>query len=311
MTNIAGIQFQRAGRIYDYHYRNIALEVGDEVLVDGPKGEAIGRISILKFEHFDPDDKSASTLKKVLRKVSASSISEVLYPGDDQAKRVTQDIVARLKLDMNVTQCQLQGMTKQKVLIFFMSSERVDFRKLVKELAAQFKMRIELRQIGPRDQAKLVGGVGICGREFCCSSFLRQFIPVSIKMAKNQNLALNPNQVSGGCGRLLCCLSYENNIYTELKKTLPKVGGRVQHKYAQISAQVLSLDVLNQKVVVRDDEGAVETYPVADLTFQRTTRRQPRSSDPTKSSASRTVTWGEDLDVASLIQFQDQLETSS
>ena len=315
LTNIAGVQFQRAGRIYDYQYKNLALEVGDEVLVDSVKGEAVARISVLKFEFVDPSQQADIQLKKVLRKVSTHEITSPHYPGDSEAKRLTEDIVTQLNLNMEVTQCQLQGINKQKVLVYFVSTERVDFRNLVKQLATQFKMRIELRQIGPRDQAKLVGGIGICGREYCCSSFLREFIPVSIKMAKNQNLALNPNQVSGGCGRLLCCLSYEDSIYTQLRKNLPKVGSIVVHKFSALTATVLSLDVLNQKVTLRDSEGTIDSYPASELQFDTSarsgspgSRKNKKSSHKKDSSTQRNSGWGEDLDIAALIQFQDSLE---
>lgn len=326
ITNIASVQFQRAGRITDFYYKNMALEVGDEVLVDAQKGEAVGRVCLLKFEFLSPSQQQSTELKKILRPVS-SSLREDSHVTDDSAKQIAVDLVSDLGLKMEVIQCQFQGVNKKKLLIFFAASERVDFRDLVKQLAAEFRMRIELRQIGPRDQAKIVGGVGVCGREYCCSSFLRQFIPVSIKMAKNQNLALNPNQVSGGCGRLLCCLSYENDMYTELRRQLPKVGRTVTHKLSDRKGSVISVDVLNGKVVVRLEQDGdlspslrssssqIATYLVSDLDFDRRSqkrsqgkdmRQHKRSSDRSK----RTASWGEDLDVKALLEFQEQLASS-
>ena len=314
-TNIAGVQFQRAGKIYDYFYKNIALQVGDQVLVDSPKGEAVARVSLLKFEYIDRASEQASDLRRVLRIASSYDTDANHYsggypddyPDDKHAKSIADKTVRRLGLKMEITQCHVQGMGK-KILIFFTAPERVDFRGLVRELASEFKARIELRQIGPRDQAKLTGGIGICGREYCCSSFLREFVPVSIKMAKNQNLALIPNQVSGGCGRLLCCLSYENDVYAKLRAELPGVGRSITHKLSGEKAVVIGLDVLNQRVTVRLESGGVEHYPVAELLFTKGGARQKKRSKG-KGSAPADWQWGEDLDVVGLVEFNEQLQS--
>lgn len=310
-TNIAGVQFQRAGKIHDYFYKNIALQVGDQVLVDSPKGEAVARVSLLKFEVIDRASEQAADLRRVIRIASSYETDGSYYPDslpdDKHAKSIADKIIQRLGLKMEVTKCQVQGMGK-KVLIFFTAPERVDFRGLVRELASEFKARIELRQIGPRDQAKLTGGIGICGREYCCSSFLREFIPVSIKMAKNQNLALIPNQVSGGCGRLLCCLSYENDVYAKLRAELPGVGKPITHKISGEKAVVIGLDVLNQRVTVRPESGGIEHYPVAEITFTRGGARQKKRSKG-KGGTPADWQWGEDLDVEGLVEFNEQLQS--
>ena len=174
----------------------------------------------------------------------------------------------------------------------FSAPGRVDFRDLVKDLATGLKARVELKQVGARDEAKLVGGIGICGREFCCSSFLREFVPVSIKMAKNQNLALNPSKVSGGCGRLLCCLTYENDLYTDLRSKLPPRNTRVRAVEEGVVGNVIKGDVLNQVVVIETDEGRQYTVPVAMLEeVERSTGRVEESE---------AESWGEDIDLDAL-----------
>lgn len=167
----------------------------------------------------------------------------------EAAAKVAKERADRLGLKMTVLQSEVQ-FGGNKVIIFFSATGRVDFRDLVKDLASSLKARVELKQVGARDEAKLVGGIGVCGREFCCSSFLRDFVPVSIKMAKNQNLALNPSKVSGGCGRLLCCLTYENDQYTELRKSFPPKNAQIRCLDDGVVGRVLKGDVLNQTVLI-------------------------------------------------------------
>ena len=177
--NVAGVQFGPTGKIYDFAYQNLALQVGDEVLVDSEKGNVVARVAILKFE--SSPSEGERRLKSIIRLASQRDYDTGSYPGDDQAKAIAQKHMKDLKLKMQTVACQLQ-LGSQKIVIYFTSPSRVDFRELVKLLAADFRARIELRQISSRDETKLVGGVGICGRAYCCSSLLREFVPVSIKM---------------------------------------------------------------------------------------------------------------------------------
>ena len=174
-----------------------------------------------------------------------------------------QEKIVELALDMRIINVEVQ-FGGNKVIVFFSAPGRVDFRELVKELASGLKTRVELKQVGARDEAKLTGGIGICGREFCCSSWLREFVPVSIKMAKNQNLALNPNKVSGGCGRLLCCLTYEDETYSELRqKLLPK--GTMVELDDGYTGKVLKGDILNQVLVVELSGGDQRTVAISSV----------------------------------------------
>lgn len=179
---------------------------------------------------------------------------------------LTKTKVKELNLKMRVLQVDIE-FSGSKIVVYFSAEARIDFRQLVKEIAAHLKTRIELKQVGSRDETKLLGGVGICGREYCCSSFLREFIPVSIRMAKNQNLALNPTKVSGGCGRLLCCLTYENDAYTDLRQSLPSLNSMVTWQETGDKVKVLKSDLLSQMVLVEDRSGDQHTVKVQNLEF--------------------------------------------
>jgi hypothetical protein len=183
-----------------------------------------------------------------------------------------------------------------KITVYFSAPGRVDFRDLVKDLASALRARVELKQVGARDEAKLVGGLGICGREYCCSSFLRDFVPVSIKMAKNQNLALNPNKVSGGCGRLLCCLTYENEAYVDLRSKLPALKSRVRSLEEGVTGSVIKTDILNQLVMIETADGRQLSLRVKDIEVLE--RSQVRTEDPDMAEAE---SWGDDLDLGSLM----------
>lgn len=247
-VNIVGVQFKRAGKIYDFSYKDLELHVGDKVLVETEWGESLGKVVVVGF--YTKEESQKRKLKPILRKVSKKETHKSFHLTTDEVASFTKRKIARLKLDMRVLKTEiLYG--GSRILIFFSSPGRVDFRNLVKDLAGGLKARVELKQVGPRDETKLLGGVGICGREYCCSSFLREFVPVSIKMAKNQNLALNPTKVSGGCGRLLCCLTYEDKSYKEMRLNLPAPGSEVKLKETEEKATVLKADLLNQSLQLR------------------------------------------------------------
>jgi hypothetical protein len=200
---------------------------------------------------------------------------------------------------MNVLTAEVQ-FGGSKITVFFTAPGRVDFRELVKDLASGLKSRVELKQVGARDETKLIGGTGICGREFCCSSFLREFVPVSIKMAKNQNLALNPNKVSGGCGRLLCCLTYEDETYSSLRKNIPPRGTRVFIPEIGGYGNVIKGDVLNQEVLLENERGQQETYSLDDV--EVVAKNAGSSRDKSKEES---IEWGDELDLAALEQFSE------
>jgi|688.fasta_scaffold388997_1 cell fate regulator YaaT (PSP1 superfamily) len=262
-VNIVGVQFKRAGKIYDFSYTDLELHVGDKVLVETEWGESLGKVVVVGF--YTKEESKQRNLKPILRKLSKREIDKSFHLTADEVTRFTKRKITRLKLDMRVLKTEiLYG--GSRVIIFFSSPGRVDFRDLVKDLASGLKARVELKQVGPRDETKLLGGVGICGREYCCSSFLREFVPVSIKMAKNQNLALNPTKVSGGCGRLLCCLTYEDKSYQEMRLLLPAPGSEVIIKETDEKANVLKTDLLNQSLqVCFKNSKEIRTYKLEEV----------------------------------------------
>ena len=260
--NVVGVQFRRAGRIYDFLTGALDLRVGDDVVVDTERGPSLAKVAKVDFalERLFRDKE----LKSVTRRATEKDLIEAGRLTTEHCVAYTKERVESLELKMTVLQSEVQ-FGGSKVIIYFSAPGRVDFRDLVKELASGLKARVELKQVGARDEAKLVGGMGICGREFCCSSFLREFVPVSIKMAKNQNLALNPTKVSGGCGRLLCCLTYENDQYKEMRRLLPSRGTAVRSIVDNISGTVVKGDVLNQVVVMEASDGRYLNIKVAEL----------------------------------------------
>lgn len=226
MTEIIGVKFKKDGRVYFFAPDNKIFHDGDRVVVETAKGIECGYVSgsNRKVE----DNQIVSPLKKVLRLANDADLKKVAENAEKAkaAFAFCEGEIAKLKLDMKLIDVEI-SFDSGKMLFYFTSDGRVDFRELVKILAANFKTRIELRQIGVRDEAKLLGGLGICGQPFCCNRFLDGFQPVSIKMAKEQGLSLNPSKISGTCGRLLCCLKYEQDSYEYLAKITPRVGSIV------------------------------------------------------------------------------------
>ena len=252
--NIVGIQFRKAGKIYDFSYHDMELKVGNHVVVNTEKGVSYGQVVRLQYVEKSSLGKGRK-LKSIVRKANSNEIDRKPKMSEEEISNFTKEKAKQLKLDMKVLKCEVQY-GGNKIIIFFSAPGRVDFRDLVKELAKGLKTRLELKQIGARDETKILGGIGVCGREYCCSSFLREFVPVSVKMAKNQNLALNPAKISGGCGRLLCCLTYEDDTYSSLRKTMPPIGIKVRLKdHGLCSAKVLKSDLLNQSVLVELEDG--------------------------------------------------------
>jgi cell fate regulator YaaT (PSP1 superfamily) len=288
-VNVVGVQFRRAGKIYDFAPGALTLRVGDQVVVDTERGATLAKVVRVTTQTTQTSDPAA--VKPVLRVANERDLDERGPFTEEQVMNIARSRVEAAKLDMRIMKAELQ-MSGNKVTVYFSAPGRVDFRDLVKDLAGALRARVELKQVGARDEAKLVGGVGICGREYCCSSFLRDFVPVSIKMAKNQNLALNPNKVSGGCGRLLCCLTYENDAYVDLRRKLPPLKSRVRIKPDGDSGNVIKTDILNQLVVFETADGRSISAKVSDI--EMVDRGQQPAKDQLESEAD---VWAEDIDL--------------
>lgn len=296
LKNIVGVQFRKAGKIYDFETLK-ELRVGERVIVETDRGPTIAVIADVRME---AAAKYKNELKKIVRKANYKDFAKSEKFSDKDALATAETHVKNLKLKMRVLKVEV-SMGGNKVTVFFSAPDRVDFRELLKLLATNYKARVELKQVGSRDEAKILGGVGICGREYCCSTFLREFVPVSIKMAKNQNLALNPTKVSGGCGRLLCCLTYENDVYTELKSTMPPVGVRV-HFDGGREGRILSTDIFNQIVVVEDESGMTQEVDVAQV---ESMKAKPKKEQAKKEQPNLVPDdWGKDIDLKELLESQ-------
>lgn len=255
MKNIIGVRFKKLGKIYFFNPRGLKIEKGEKVIVDTAQGEEFGEVMIVNRNV--EDDKIITPLKKVIRIATPKDINhyEKCKRLEKEAFDVCNKKIKEHKLDMHLTNVEFK-FDNSKVLFYFTADERIDFRELVKDLAAIYKTRIELRQIGVRDEIKRIGGNGVCGRELCCCSFLNDFETVSIKMAKEQNISLNPYKISGSCGRLMCCLKYENDVYEEKLKHLPKIGAVVKTK-EDGEGEVIGIETLKEriKLKLRNEDG--------------------------------------------------------
>ena len=256
LTEVVSVKFKDRGKSYYFAPGELRFRTGDAVVVETAKGLELGRCH--KGNHFVSDERVVSPLRAVVRAATADDlrIEGLCRAREKEAFRICQEKIAAHGLDMKRVdvECNFEG---NKILFFFTSDGRVDFRELVKDLAGVFRSRIELRQIGVRDEAKMLGGIGICGQPFCCSRFLDEFHPVSTKMAKTQSMSLNPTKISGACGRLMCCLRYEQAAYEELVKTAPKNNAFVETPDGY--GNVTQLNLLRQQVKVRLDNATGET----------------------------------------------------
>ncbi len=257
MKNIIGVRFKKLGKIYFFNPKNLKVRKGDKVIVETSQGEEYGEVMIPN-RHVE-DDKILQPLKKVIRIANYKDHKqfEECRKKEKEAFKVCEKKIKEHKLDMHLTDVEYK-FDNSKVLFYFTADGRIDFRELVRELAAIYKTRIELRQIGVRDQVKKIGGNGVCGRELCCCTFLNNFETVSIKMAKEQNISLNPSKISGNCGRLMCCLKYESEVYEEKLKKLPNIGAIV--KTADGEGEVDNVEILKEQVRVRIKDGESYTY---------------------------------------------------
>ena len=252
MQKIVGISFNKKGRVYNFNANNYDLNIGDTVIVETEKGLQYGFV-MSSIKNIDENDFDFP-LKNVIRLSSRKDDQNYYKNNQDAGKALNKarDIVTDLKLNMNILDASYT-FDRRQLIFNFTSDERVDFRELAKRLAGIYKTRIELRQIGVRDKAKEVGGLGPCGRMLCCNTFLNDLNSVTINMAKNQMLALNPTKINGSCGRLLCCLSYEDVVYSKLRENLPDIGDYYKDK--DIEGKVVNLDILAQKIYVEDKQG--------------------------------------------------------
>ena len=275
MIKVIGVRFRRTGKIYYFDPIGLDIEAGQHVIVETARGVEYGNV-VLGVREVE-DDKVVQPLKPVIR-VATPEDDKVDMENRDKEKKAFDICMEKIKkhgLDMKLIDTEYT-FDNNKVLFYFTADGRIDFRELVKDLAAVFKIRIELRQIGVRDETKVLGGISICGRPLCCSTYLSEFAPVSIKMAKEQNLSLNPIKISGVCGRLMCCLKNEEETYEYLNSRLPDVGDFV-NTIDGLRGEVNSVNVLRQlvKVIVEiGDEKEIREYKVDELKFKPKKRRE-------------------------------------
>ena len=280
MIKVVGIRFQRAGKIYYFDPLDYDLETAMHVIVETARGIEMGTVLIPPKEV--DDDKVVQPLKPVIR-IATDDDEKVIEKNKEkeaEAYVICKEKIAKHGLDMKLVAAEYT-FDNNKLLFYFTADGRIDFRELVKDLASVFRTRIELRQIGVRDETKMLGGIGICGRELCCRSYLTDFVPVSIKMAKEQNLSLNPTKISGVCGRLMCCLKNEQETYEYLNSRLPSVGDSVITPTG-MHGEVSGVNVLRQLVKVVVDNGEekeLQEYAVDDLKFTPRRRRDVRVTD--------------------------------
>ncbi|SFQ04906.1 Cell fate regulator YaaT, PSP1 superfamily (controls sporulation, competence, biofilm development) [Butyrivibrio proteoclasticus] len=266
MTRVIGVRFRTAGKIYFFSPGKYVIKKGDHVIVETARGVEYG--TVVGEPREVEDDEVIKPLKPVLRTASTKDDEQekANREKEKEAFRVCLEKIKKHNLDMKLIDAEYT-FDNNKILFYFTADGRIDFRELVKDLAAVFKTRIELRQIGVRDETKIIGGYGICGRPLCCHSYLSDFVPVSIKMAKEQSLSLNPTKISGVCGRLMCCLKNEEDVYEELNRKMPGIGDFCKAKDG-LEGEVSSVNILRQtiKILVNvDDEKEVHEYKLDDI----------------------------------------------
>ena len=275
MIKVIGVRFRTAGKIYFFSPGGLELKAGDKVIVETARGVEFG--SVVTGIKEVPDDQISQPLKPVIRIATQDDVRREAKnrEKEKEAFKICQEKIRKHGLEMKLIDAEYT-FDNNKVLFYFTADGRIDFRELVKDLASVFRTRIELRQIGVRDETKIRGGIGICGRPLCCHTYLTEFAPVSIKMAKEQNLSLNPTKISGVCGRLMCCLTNEEETYEELNSHLPSIGDYVTTP-EKLKGEVQSVNVLRQtvKVIVSldNDEKEVRDYKVDELRFKPRRRK--------------------------------------
>lgn len=288
MTKVVGVKFRNTGKTYFFDPQDLEIEQGESVIVETARGVEFGTVSlgITKMKRED----LSKPLKPVLRIANEEDHKQHIENESrkDETMAICQELVQKRNLDMKLVDVEFT-ISGNKVIFYFTADGRVDFRELVKDLASVFHMRIELRQVGSRDEAKMLGGIGSCGKSLCCTTWLSDFQPVSIKMAKNQNLSLNPTKISGVCGRLMCCLKYENDLYTKLRDGIPDNGEKVGTPDGM--GKVFDTNILEETVRVRlftgelDENGNekletdLKVYPKREIKRRKKPKRAPEVSD--------------------------------
>jgi len=266
MAEVVGVRFRRAGKVYHFDAAGIELGLGDLVIVDTVRGLEMGQVVVIPPQ--TPEDEANKTLKPVVRRATGDDIqkSERLKAREKEALEECDKLVAKMGLPMKLVAAEY-NFDGNRLTVYFGAEGRVDFRELVRELSRKMKARVEMRQVGPRDEAKLIGGFGRCGRPLCCTGFLSEFNPVSIKMAKEQDLPLNPMKISGVCGRLLCCLGYECEQYREMKAKMPREGEHISTAMGE--ASVVGGNPLKGLVLAELESGARVEVPVAEVAAEK------------------------------------------
>ena len=275
MTRVIGVRFRNVGKIYYFSPKDLEIHTGDHVIVETARGIEYGHVVLAPRDV--EDEKVIQPLKEVIRIANPQDDKkeEINRKKEKEAFQVCLKKIREHSLEMKLIDVEYT-FDNNKILFYFTADGRIDFRELVKDLAAIFKTRIELRQIGVRDETKILGGIGICGRPLCCHTYLSEFVPVSIKMAKEQNLSLNPTKISGVCGRLMCCLKNEEETYEELNRKLPNTGDRVTTPEG-LKGEVQSVNVLRQlvKVIVDvEDEKEIREYQASELKFKSRQKKE-------------------------------------
>ena len=287
MIKVIGVRFRKAGKVYYFDPLDFDIKQGSNVIVETARGVEYGFVVLAPKEV--EEDKVVQPLKPVIRPATPED-DEVERKNKEKEKEAFQVCLEKIRkheLEMKLIDCEYT-FDNNKVLFYFTADGRIDFRELVKDLAAVFKTRIELRQIGVRDETKILGGIGVCGRALCCHSYLTDFVPVSIKMAKEQNLSLNPTKISGVCGRLMCCLKNEEEAYEDLNSKLPNVGDFVTTQDG-FKGEVQSVSVLKQRVKVvitkDNDEKEVKDYHTSELSFKPRRRKERNNTEDAELAA--------------------------
>ena len=309
MFKIVGVRFRNAGKVYYFDPKGYKIKAGDHVIVETARGVEYG--SVVGGVRNVPDDTIVQPLKAVIRVATPEDDVRAQRNRDKEkdALKICQEKIIKHGLEMKLIDAEYT-FDNNKVLFYFTADGRIDFRELVKDLAAVFKMRIELRQIGVRDETKILGGIGICGRVLCCNSYLSEFAPVSIKMAKEQNLSLNPTKISGVCGRLMCCLKNEEDTYEYLNSRLPGIGDTVTTVDGQ-KGEVQSVNVLRQRVKILvdvDDEKELQEYDVKDLKFKPRRRKDKGGKGEKNEKANKDGKDSKDSEVDKELRALEALE---
>jgi len=275
MNKVVGIQFRDNGKVYDFDPGAFVLKKGDKVMVITEEGPAIGNVCI------EPQNRSDEVPKRPLKKIFRLATKDEIerYERSCSYEENVYGFCLKKIMERSLPMCLVSVERRfdgSKIIVYFTADGRVDFRALVKDLVRQFRTRIEMKQIGVRQQSKIVGGLGPCGRPLCCATFLNNFAPVTIKMAKGQNISLNPSKISGMCGRLMCCLTYEYGFYEKVKKDLPKIGKKVSTNEGD--GKVIRQNVLDESLTVMLDSGTEVDVTVQDLVKEGFFKKKPKKS---------------------------------